>query len=219
MIADTLKNRKYVKEYDPDVVIPKYLIDSLLEKTWSLTPSKNNFMPYTIHVVGPEHQEYKQKIFDHCIATEAGGDGVADPMKERYHTTLPNFANILNCSYVFIFTMRLEDKPNPVQQELIKAGHTYKAVDEERLDDLLPIASLEVGLFINTFSVLCLENNIDVSFTGCFARNPIFWKGLPFVNRTPIIIMTAGKAKVYKQDVNKGSLNIRPNFERIVNYI
>ena len=219
MINDLLKNRKYVKEYDQTADIPESLIDSLLQKTWAVTPSKNNFMPYTVHVLGQEHQKYKELVYQHCLEAEGHFDKVKNPLETRYNKKLPSYANILNCSYLFIFTMRLEDNPNPQQLKAIKNGHKYDAVNKSKLNDLYSITSLEVGMFINTFSALCLEYNIDVSLTGCFDTNLKKWKKIKFVKKTPIIIMTAGKSKVYRQDVIDIENDLRPDYNRIVNFV
>ena len=48
MIYETLQTRRFVRRYDNTVDIPESLIDSLLRKTWEVTPSKNNFMPYSV---------------------------------------------------------------------------------------------------------------------------------------------------------------------------
>ena len=221
MIYETLKNRRYVLEYDTTADIPQSLIDSLLQKTWKVTPSKNNFMPYTIHVVGPEHQHYKNSVFLKALGNESMGDNVKDPLKMRYSEHLPNYANILNCSYLLIFTMRLETDPNPFQKFLIDKGHKYEAVDESKLQNLYAIASLEVGLFTSVFNALLLENGIDSSFTGCFYRDVSEWKDVPFVKRTPIILMTVGRGKVYLEDIKNDlqKQDLRPNYERIVNFV
>lgn len=216
MIDKIFKKRRYVREYDSSADISQSLIDSLLQKTWKVTPSKNNFMPYTIHVVGPEHQNYKDLVFLNCASNEGLTDGLNDPLEQRYKSDLPNYANILSCSYLLIFTMRLEDKPNPFQKMLIEKGHRYEAVDEHRLNDLYATAAIEVGLFADCFSALCLQNNIDVSFVGCFHRDLDKWKDIPFVTRQPILLMTVGKGKVYKKILKNDQ---RPDYNRIVNFV
>lgn len=222
MIFDTLEKRKYVKEYDTSANIPEHLIDQLLQKAWKVTPSKNNFMPYTVHVLGPEHQKYKDLVYLNCAGNEVKSDNVTiKEYKQRYQNNLPNYANILSCSYLLIFTMRLETNPNPFQKRCIDQGNKFEAVTEEKLNDLYPIASLEVGLFTDAFSALCLENDIDVSFTGCFHRDVSKWNNIPFVKRKPIILMTVGKAKVYREDLKKYGLyedDLRPDYNRIVKW-
>ena len=221
MIFDTLTNRKYVREYDSSANIPESLIYDLLQKTWKVTPSKNNFMPYTIHVVGPKDQKYKDLVYRNAASNEGNNDGLSNPLEIRYSSNLPNYANILNCSYLLIFTMRLEDKPNPHQKILIDRGHKYEAVDENKLNDMYSTASFEAGLFCDAFSGMCLENDIDVSYTGCFHRKIDQWADIPFVKRKPIILMTVGKAKVYFDDIKNDiqKQDVRPDFDRIVNFI
>jgi len=223
VIDKILRKRRYVREFDEDYDIPYSLVNSLLKKTWKVTPSKNNFMPYMIHVLGPAQQKYKEKVFENCLSSEGLGDGIEDPLNTRYKDNLPNYGNILSCSYLLIFTLRLEDKPNPFQKAAIDDGHRYEAVDENRLDLLYPSASLEVGMFANSFSSLCLKKDIDVSFVGCFHRDLSKWSDIPFVTRTPILLMPIGKGKVYRDKTAKQSpierLDLKPNYERIVNFI
>jgi hypothetical protein len=222
-VYETLKNRRYVLEYDESAEIPESQIEFLLQKTWSVTPSKNNFMPYTIHVLGTQHKKYKELVFLNAISSEGLADNVENPLISRYLKNPPKYANILNCSYLLIFTMRLEDKPSEYQQMLIDRGHRYEAVREDGLDNLYAITSLEVGLFANALSGMCLEKEIDVSFTGCFHRDLAYWKNIPFVKRKPILLMTLGKAKsYYREDVNEGNIinkDYRPDYSRIVNFV
>jgi hypothetical protein len=221
MIDDMLKNRQHVLEYDTEANIPQSKINSLLERTWKVTPSKNNFMPYNIHVLGPEHEMYKKFVYFICVSNE-------NFMNSKSHVSSinnvnPNYKNILSCSYLLIFTMRLEDQPSVFQQQQINNGIYYEAVDEENLFKLKDTASLEVGLFSNTFTGLCLEEGIDTSFTLCFRRDVEFWQDLPFVKRSPLLLMTVGKGKVYRRDVaiEEGWSNndLRPNYDRIVKFV
>ena len=58
--------RKHVVKYKPDIISDDK-IKSLLQKTWQLTSSKNNYMPYSVHVLGPDKTTEKEKIFEKCI--------------------------------------------------------------------------------------------------------------------------------------------------------
>lgn len=221
MIYDTLKLRKEAREFDPNFKIPQDLMDSMLKKTWEVTPSKNNFMAYTVHVLGPEHTEYKEEAYKLCYKNE----GIRDEadMSRRYTDRLPQYANILTCSHLLIFTLRLEDQPSPYQIRSMVRGKRYEAVNDDTLRDMYPTCSLEVGMFVNALSGLCLENEIDVAFTLCFRKNIAEWAALPFVTKTPLLIMTLGKGVVYTRDFNKQFGNpsdfYRPNYERIVNFV
>ena len=221
MIYDTLKTRRFVRKYDNTVDIPESLIDSLLRKTWEVTPSKNNFMAYNVHVIGQglENQKYKEATYLNCLGNEAHGDGINinDIIPQRYSTYLPNYSNILSCSYLLIFTMRLETEPSPMIQWSVNRGHNFEALDESKLDHLVPLSAFEIGLFADAFGGMCLENDLDVSVIGCFSKDLSTWTDLPFITRKPVMTMTVGKAKEYLQRPRPHDL--RPNYEKIVNFI
>ena len=51
---DLLDERRHVKVYDGESIPDKELIEKILWRAWKVTPSKNNFMPYHVNVLGPE---------------------------------------------------------------------------------------------------------------------------------------------------------------------
>jgi hypothetical protein len=214
MIYNTFKKRRAVIKYNSKADISKSTVDELLRQAWEVTPSKNNFMPYTIHVLGPEHQHYKNSVYQLCLSNEARVDGT-DTTK-KYKEGLPFYSNILNCSYLLIFTLRLEDQPNFYQVNAIKRGCTFVWTKEETLERGYTDASLEVGMFYDVLGGLCIERGIDVSAVLCFQRTLELWKDLPFVTRKPILLMTLGKAEAYRRT---GPGNRRPNYDRIVNFV
>jgi hypothetical protein len=221
MIDSILENRKCVREYDTNADIPETLINSLLRRTWKVTPSKNQFMPYTVHVLGPKHQDYKNSVYLKCLSTE--NDQCPNVIPEIYQSALPIYANILSCSYLLIFTMRLEDKPNNYQKRKISQGFYFEPLSELGLKDIESSTSVEVGMFSDTFSALCIEQGLDVSYTLCFKKNLGHWKDLPFITRRPIFLMTVGKGKIYHRDHliarNVHLDHLRPDYERIVNFV
>jgi len=214
MIFEKFKKRRAVLEYDTASTVSRTMINNLLRQAWEVTPSKNNFMPYTIHVLGPEHQHYKNLTYQNCLNNEGRADGT--DLVKKYAQHLPFYANILSCSYLLIFTQRLEDQPNPYQIDAMRRGCKFECTTEETLESGYVGAALEVGMFSDVFGGLCQENDIDVSSVLCFTRNLNAWSELPFITRKPLLLMTAGKAKVYK---GANPMNLRPEFERIVNFI
>jgi hypothetical protein len=222
MIDELLQKRRYVREFYKEADIPKELINSLLEKTWKVTPSKNNFMPYKVHVLGPEHEEYKEKVFFKCSHTEMQNSKAYDFMKEIFDKNPQNYANILSCSYLLIFTLRPEQNLNELQKFLKDIGHCdWSASDEKRINKVASVASLEVGLFADCFSALCLYHNIDVSFVGCFPKKISDWEDLPFITHSPLLIMPIGKGKKYRdeEDFVKKGFDPKPDYHRIINFI
>ena len=219
MIYETLQTRRFVRRYDNTVDIPESLIDSLLKKTWEVTPSKNNFMPYSVHVIGQgsENQKYKDLAYLNCLGNEAKADNVDinNIVAERYSGGyLPFYSNILSCSYLLIFTTRVETILSPHQQDAVKRGRNFEALDVSRLNHS---SSFEMGLFVTAFSGMCLENQLNVSLIGCLPSNLSKWKDFPFITNQPRMIMTVGKAKSLLKQVRPDDL--RPNYDRIVNFI
>lgn len=223
-ISKILEKRKAVKEFETKFSIPDIVLNSLLERTWKVTPSKNQFMPYTVHVLGPKHQTYKNLIYQLCLNNEQKNDKIqAGEQQERYGKELPFYANIMSCSHLLVFTLRVEDNPSEFQKFSMSKGHKFEAVCESTIENLYPTASLEVGMFSNVLGTLCLENNIDVSYILCFTKKLENWKEIPFVTRLPILLMPIGKGKVYRMDILKKhgifEYDLRPEYSRIVNFI
>tara|TARA_B110000285_G_scaffold144206_1_gene161092 strand:- start:621 stop:1283 length:663 start_codon:yes stop_codon:yes gene_type:complete len=220
MIEDVYKKRKHILSFDETIIPDKNLINSLLKKTWELTPSKNQFMSYTVHVVGPEHKSYKKSIYDICTMNESDANTnnkIID--KPRLNE---NLLCLLNAPYTLIFTNRYEDKPNKEQSYLISRGVYYEAADKDNFEKNILTNAIEVGMFSKILTGLCLENNLDVTYTKCFSTNYKNWeKTMPFIKTSPIMIMSIGKGKVAKKPktYNREVTDLRPEFESIVKWI
>ena len=106
-IERLLDSRRQVRVFD-DINIPdKSLIRNLLNTTHRLVPSKQNLLPYKVHVLGPECKKEKLILYNLSKLNDS---------KDIHNT----------CSlapYVLIFTNRLA-KTNPaVQKRIDKKGH------------------------------------------------------------------------------------------------
>ena len=218
MIDNVLKHYKYVKTYDRSQDVHKSIIDNLLQRTWKVTPSKNNFMPYKLHVLGPQHQDLKDKVYEKALKHQDDQDHLAAPSLK-----MPRFHNIVSCHYLLIFTQRAEDQPNVHQQELIALGRNYTQTDPNKLGENYGNALLEIGMFCNTFAALCIESHLDISYTLCFPKQLDQWQdhGFEFLDQEPVFIMTAGKALKYLRNEYTAleKLDLRPNYDRIVNFV
>jgi len=220
MIIDILKQMRHVRKYYKNKPIEDDFLKEILEQTWKVTPSKNNFMPYKIHVIGPQHENYKKEIYQICVGNEDLKNS-RNPIDEGQNLN-PNYMNLFNCSHALIFTARLEDELNPHQRLLDKNGIYLEPITPESLATYIDTVSLEVGMFANTLSAVCLENNVQTSYTLCFKRNLEAWQKLPFVDNRPILIMTIGKAEIYRRDIARkegwSKNDYKPAFNRIVNF-
>ena len=64
MIYETVRKARHVLEFDTDKPVDKEVMKDLLEKTYEITPSKNNMVAWQVHVLGPEHQNYKDILYE-----------------------------------------------------------------------------------------------------------------------------------------------------------
>ena len=213
MIEEIFKKRKHVREYDTSVEISSELIDSLLRKAWSMTPSKNQFMPYKAHVLGNDHKEYKDIVLEMC------GKHDASPC------TNPEFLHMKTCSHMIVFTLRHEDDPNEEMFMRMMRGRIYEQSSSKLLNESPENAFLELGLFVNILTGMCLERDVDISYTLCFSKDISVWKsaGLTFMEDSPMLVLTMGKGIVYRVDIAKKygwlDTDLKPEYERIVNFI
>lgn len=225
MIYETFKKYKYAREYDENASVSQELIETLLKQAWEVTPSKNNFMPYKLHVIGPEHKDLKNLVYKKCIQNESKTDNVPDVETVRYQKDKPNFWNIVSCSYLLIFTQRVEDNLNKLQSYLVNnKGYTFEQMDPNKLPQAGVNARFEIGMFSAALAGLCFENDLDISHTLCFPDNLESWKEpeFSFIDSRPCFIMTIGKGTVYRQDstdINFKEADPKPDFNRIVNIL
>jgi hypothetical protein len=225
------KNYKYALEYDLDQIIDPEFILNALKAAWLETPSKNNFMPYKVHVLGPEFAKEKDELYWLCLGneTKANNEQITDRnllkmYEEKMYpgSAMPNYFNIVNSSYVLIFTQRIENKLNEHQQSLVKKGYVYEqmAKDGPKRENARKNAYLEIGMFSTNFAGICLENGIDVSHTLCFPGDKKDWpqEHFSFLDSHPMLIMTVGKGKVYRT-ASDHAIDPKPDFNRIVNIV
>lgn len=217
-IYDIYKNRRAVFEFDTTRhdEISRSAIELLLWQTWKCTPSKNNFMPYNVNVVGPDQQEYKNLVFQNCLNNEGTATGL--DVQTKYNTPgvqAPFFGNIKTCTWLLIFTARLEDKLNPYQKNAMARGQKFEYATRAGMEKSMASITIEVGMFCDLMGGLCVEKGWDVSQVLCFSRKLSTWASVPFIKDTPLLLMPIGIGKKYR---GIGRTNQRPNFPRIVKF-
>lgn len=221
-IDEILDKRKHVMEFDRDATPPsKELVDSLLQRAWKITPSKNNFMPYKIHVLGPEYQAEKDHLYKKSLGSEKYANS-NNPIKDsKDQLSRPAYACIASCAYLLVFTDRWEDEPNPFQQQAWNEGVFHAPMTKEGVRSIGETVSLEVGMFATAFAGLCVDNGIDVSYTLNFRRNLEVWEDTWFINDRPMLFMSIGTAKIYREDLKQQGLykgDVRPHYSKIIEW-
>jgi hypothetical protein len=176
-IFETMEKRHHVVKYKPESVDNK-LMKLLLYQAWKISPSKNNFMPYNVNVIGPDKQEEKTKVWDmvvgnHKFYEAIGNKTLNKHLAHKYEFKInPFYEHVKYNSHLIVFTSRVCPEPNEYYKRMVeKRGHYAEQCDKDMVLDLGEATSVEVGLFASHLSGLCIENNIDVSFCACIRKD------------------------------------------------
>jgi len=185
MIEKIFNMREQVRFFDQTNIPPPALVDDLLLKTAKLVPSKQNMMPYKIHVLGPEHIKTKEILYTLASKQELPND------YQKRLSTLNSGNTALFAPYVLLFEKRIP-APNRYILQLIDRGHQYPECDPNQHFRHNKIAAIEVGLFSSILTGLCLERKISISYTQC----------LPNVNQNILEDGTLIKINPYNGIIN-----------------
>ena len=202
-VTNTLRKRKQIRLFDTENVPDKKLITSLIDKTFELVPSKQSLMPYKVHILGPEFKDLKEKFFN-ISKTKTGGV----------------YNNNILAPYVLFFTRRLVKNPNKDVQRKIAFGHNYGVCDPKRYKNFDKDTAIEIGMFSKILTLLCLENNIDVSYLLCFPSKveDKRYNEFDFLDDELLFSMQLGyKSNKYTRFKNK--LETKPDKNEVINWI
>tara|TARA_B100001057_G_scaffold499747_1_gene611609 strand:- start:19492 stop:20184 length:693 start_codon:yes stop_codon:yes gene_type:complete len=223
MILDNLKKPRHVTEYDiTKPLISKDVISELLKNAYEVTPSKNNIVAWQVHVLGPEHQKYKDIIYDKSCDNDTRmnkGNTEFEDIASGTERKDVNYANLTSCQYLLIITQRLGTLTSTYQKLAWKRGIFFDPCTEKGLEDSREPICVESGMFAMAFRGLAAEKGIDTSFTGNFSRSPEHWKELPFIDRRVNLMITVGHAKKYRRETFPIDYDYKPNYEDIIKWI
>jgi hypothetical protein len=231
---------RYVMNYDTEKIPESFMIKQSLYEAWSTTPSKQQFMPYNIFVLGPDDKKIKELIYYKALVNEYKTNTPRYDVDESDVMTLeklmveqrdiPLYANLKTAPYVLICTQRVEDQISPYNKNRTSLGFNFEQADSawqtdpKRKNRGQGLAMLEIGMFVQSFANLCLKNNIDISHTRCLPTTMDFWTEpeFSFLENPPQLIMSAGFGKDYRRESNtliSHAVDYRPDFERVVKFI
>ena len=211
--------RKHVVKYKPDIISDDK-IKSLLQKTWQLTSSKNNYMPYSVHVLGPDKTTEKEKIFEKCIDRQNENEKNANANRKDLGW---NYNHVKQNSHLLIFTARV-CKPNPYNERQIRQGHFVSETSEAIVNSLTgTCAPIEVGMFAQNLTNFCMLEDIDVSFCVCFSKRTQDWQEFAYIKNTLIMMMSLGYGEQYYWDKLKRQGvrhedNLKPEIDEVVKW-
>jgi hypothetical protein len=215
MIEEIYQTKKQIRVYDENQIPDSELVRSIIKKAYNLVPSKQNLIPFQIHVFGPDCRQEKEHLF-----------------KLSTQTTSNVSHNItVFAPYVLVLTNRLVDDPNESVLIRLKKGHTQSACDENKFMDKgsLIQSSIEVGMYSSILTGLCLENNLEISYLKCFkswyGKNSDIgeWKSLPCIKYSPLLLMCIGyRDKERNWDMSKEKagthLETKPDINNIIKF-
>ena len=190
MIMEELFEARYQVYRYSDRIPDKALAENLIKEAFRLTASKQNIMPYKVHVLGPDCREEKIKIYDHVQKVTGGGHN-----------------HNIHGPYNLIFTTRLITNPSPHVQKLIDEGHDQPCTDPQKYKKDKHNISLEIGMFAKVLTGLCLENKLGVSYQLCFKD----WK---YENEEVLFSMQFGYPLTPR--VEKG--DYKPHIDDVINF-
>ena len=229
---DTLNQRKQVWLYDREKVPTKEKIEELITMALEITPSKQNYQPYTINILGPDKpgedkfQKEKLKLWSkvlgnhHAIEDRALAQG---KIKDSVHIVNRNYQHMLSAPYVLIFETRLCKNNDYMELGVQESSHFAEQVIETELESISSLISMEVGLFAHALTGLCMEEGLDISFTSCFPKRPKRWPDFSYVNREPHLIMSIGYGDFYRmnfmQKTDQEKMDWKPDPKDIINWV
>jgi len=226
MMYDILDKRKHVVNYDLENYPSSDIVTDILQKAWKVTPSKNNFMPYNVNVLGPEHAVYKESIWNKVVGNHFRMEEIGEEqghIKKASGKVNPYYEHIRYNPYLLVFSSRVCKEANPFYTKQIEKGHFAEQMYPEWVERIVDSTAIEVGLFAQNTAALCLEQDIDYSFTSCFPRDLKQWADIPFVEYRVLLLMTIGYGSYYRrQKAEKEGWSVhdyKPSFETVVNIL
>tara|TARA_B110000977_G_scaffold193984_1_gene269791 strand:- start:6965 stop:7516 length:552 start_codon:yes stop_codon:yes gene_type:complete len=142
-IEELFTTRRQIRSFDSEKIPSRELIEDLLHKTFSLTPSKQNIFPYSVHVIGPEHYALKDELY--LLSQHLGQTSNTQSL----------------APYNLLFTPRLA-KPNSFSNEIAQVN-----IEVGMFSAILTGLCVEQGLSVGY--MLCYKD--DVSYWTNFPND------------------------------------------------
>ena len=244
-IFDTMEKRHHVYEYHKKN-IPDETVKELLWKAWKISPSKHNFMPYKVSVIGPNRQREKSKMWKKCQYNHKRAEAVganlprenldvnpyADKPEEYTFNTNPAYNHVKHNSHLLIFSARICKLNGYLKHVVAKEGHYAEQCEKSEVTNLRVSSSFEASLFAANLTALCIEQGIDVSYNLCFPGRKEEWKNMPYLwydkeKRYARVFanMSLGYGKYYRHQWLKkvkpdiGHLDLKPEVDEVIEWV
>ena len=219
-----LDKRRHVWHFDTERVPSQDLVKECLHKAWKVTPSKNNFMPYHVNVIGPEQQELKDKV--HALSRynkkrtneRANVNNIPNFSEDGSN---PNFLFYSTVPYLLIISQRVA-QPNPyIADAIITQNDIYEQMHASMFGNFQTTAAVEIGMFMQNATAFLLEQGIDTTYIKCYPAELELWKDFPFVEGPEMLLAGLGYCKTARRDAmtnEQKKQDYKPEPEEIVRW-
>lgn len=227
MIKDIYSKRRQIRFFDKENYPDVNLVKQLINITYELVPSKQNLMPYKVHVIGPYNTEVNKELYRLACINELGEHNY----RQRFEEEISGNTQLLYAPYNLLFEKRLPEA-NTFVRERLKEGHPYNNLDPKSHHLETNDTKIEIGMFCSILTGLCMEKNIDVSYTACLPsikRNRVTdeitnpFVNLPFINENIFLALSLGyrhptvdENYMLSRLANVGE--IKPNINDVINW-
>jgi len=219
-LLEHLDSRKHVRIWSEEIPA-KQIIDKVLWKSWKVTPSKQNFMPYYVNVLGPERSKEKNLIHGLSRKNKININEDATPGWTEPGVNL-DYDYIKTAPYLIVFSQRV-CKPNKyIQWAVDNLNDHFEQMHEHELENIMRTTAVEVGIFSANLTAFCLAEGLDTSYTACFPSDVKRWAEVPIIEYNPLLIMGLGYCKKSRRDfldVRASDQDKKPEPEEIIKWI
>ena len=220
-----LDKRQHIWTYDTENIPTKEIIDDILYKAWKVTPSKNNFMPYHVNVLGPDKLEDKLKVLALSKLNKKRTNERANvnniPNYEEDGDN-PNFLFYRTVPYLLIYSQRVAD-PNPYIERTIKNNNDiYEQMHASMFGEFQTTAAVEIGQFQANMTAFALEYGIDTTQIKCYPADMEDWTEFDFVEGPVMLIAGLGYAVEGRRvnlDTWSNENDYKPEAKEIIRHI
>lgn len=223
---ELLNKRRHIHKFSVTPP-PKEIIEKILWKAWKVTPSKNNFIPYNINVLGPDAVEEKEQVLNLSKLNKKrtnereNPNNIANYEEDGFNA---NFEFLNTVPYLLVCTQRICEPNEYIRSSIVNDNNVYEQMHERLLNDIMKTTAAEVGMFKANLSAFALEEGIDISCIACTPHRAQDWidAGLDFVQYPVMLLIGLGYCEVARQDSmsqDSKDCDKKPDPETIIRWI
>ena len=233
-LMEAFSERRQTRYFDQERQPPKEAIQEILDETFDLVMSKQNLMPYSVHILGPDKFEEKEAMYELSCKVEYPDEEKRNEWRmNRYrlhkehfepNKRFPNGNSQLFAPYVLVLCPR-QPKPNPLVQSYLDGAVPHMNYTD--LDKALTggQAKVEIGMFAAILGGIAVEKGLSVSYTGCINSGRLH-DLMDWLDHEPVVSISLGYKNplvsdqyLYNREMFAGKGEDKPSKEEVFNWI